>query len=169
MARRIILGRNGGTFQFRVSAAGYDAATAQLDGILFDGDYIPARVAASGTFRVPKGTNINVPGEASRSHGLAGIAMAMAIARPWDDVLNEPGDWYYFLGLPPGQGGGVGGYRLDNSRMDAQYVTPFYWDGDSLQGETYQCGWKFFWDGSQVTARNYTLRPLDVRWAALEF
>jgi len=162
MARRIILGKNGANVQFRVSAPGFDAATAPLDALLFDGDNVPARVAAQGEFRAAAGS---INGVASaQAHGVPGVSLCIAIARPWE--IGAPGDWYYFLRL---SNGSVTGGRVGKDIMDKNYCTPFYWWADQTTGATEVCGWRFSWDSGQVIATNFTPYPLDVRWAALEY
>ncbi|MCB5173636.1 hypothetical protein [Microvirga lenta] len=164
MARRIILGRNGGPYQFKVSAAGYDAATAPLDGLLFDADNVPARVAAQGTFRAERGNYLGV--ETARSHGVSSPSMCIAIARPWNPVTSSVGDWYVWFRLASGT---ASAGKLDRPLMDKNYCTPFYWWADQGNGTTEFCGWKFRWTSSQVICESFTYEQLDVRWAALEF
>lgn len=169
MARRIILGNNGGEYQFKVSAAGYDAATADLDGLLFDADNIPARVAASGRFTAPATEGFMNPSETTRSHGAANIAAAFAIAKPIPDVEGSTAYWYYGLRLAPGQGGSTTWYVLENAHMTDNYCTPFYWEGDDAGGGSYVSGWRFIWNSTSVVVQNFAPDRLDVRWVALEF
>lgn len=162
MARRIILGQNAGRYQFKVSAAGYDAATAPLDALLFDADNVPARVAAQGVFRAAAGSPTGV--QTARSHGASSPSMCIAIGRPWQ--LGGVGDWYYLLRL---SNGSVTGYALNRPLMDKNWCTPFYWWADQTNGATEYCGFKFNWSSSQVIVTNFTAYELDIRWAALEF
>lgn len=164
MARRIILGRNGGQYQFKVSAAGYDAATAPLDALLFDADNVPARVAAQGTFRAATGSPIGV--QTARSHGVSSPSMCIAIGRPWDTVQLAPGDWEYWIRLSSGTASNA---PLNRALMNKNYCTPFYWWADQTGGTTEFCGFKFNWSSTQVIVTNFCPHPIDIRWAALEF
>lgn len=175
MARRIVLGRVGSEYVFRVSRAGYDAATADLDGLLFDADYIPARFEAEGTVTCPGGrgpvsgeVELWYPGKVTISHGTS-PSIIMGLAYP----LSADNRWYWvhatanhFSGT-----GDIHYHTYEFGHMDGNYCSPHwltsdYDNGDSLQ--QLRGGWKLEWDSSSITITNATPYSIRVRWLAVK-
>jgi len=172
MARRIILGKHGAGYRFRVSELGADAAAASLDQIIFDADNIPARVAASGVRLVSAAAQPSVPTVATISHGVdPSLCIGVAESTYVKELSLDPptGSWLVRAqhpdvnnGNPYWQGNGV-------AAMVGEWVTPFLFEGDTSEGGVQSCGWSIAWTSSSLTIRNYSANGIRVRWAALEF
>ncbi|HZH10534.1 MAG TPA: hypothetical protein VEZ24_09195 [Microvirga sp.] len=175
MARRIVLGDVGSNYVFRVSRAGYDAATADLDGLLFDADHIPARWENEGTVTCPGGrgpvsgeVDLWYPGTVTVSHGST-PSVIMGLAYP----LSSNNRWYtVHATVDHVSGTGNTHYHTyEFSHMDDNYCSPHwltsdYDNGDSLQ--QLRGGWKLEWNSSTITITNNSPYPIRVRWLAIK-
>jgi len=170
MARRIILGRDGSTFRFRVSQPGFDATTADLDNLVFDADNIPTRIAATGLATVNKAPSPHDPTVLALAHG-ASPSLCIGVALPLD-VVNPgsyEGMWWYSEQNPDIGDGSPGGNVFNLEALRNQWVTPWLYSGDDSAGDTQSCGWGIRWNSSTISLVNYSYNPIRVRWAALEF
>jgi hypothetical protein len=170
MARRIILGQYGSAYRFRVSQAGYDAATADLDGLIFDADAIPAKILTTGLLTITNATSTSSPGQASASHG-SDPTLVIGVAQSQYPGVNGGVSQYRWFGvrqLSSSNGGGISGYAETNE-LDTGWCSPWYYFQDDQDGTTHCGGWKLFWDGSTVRVENHSGYQIKVRWTALSF
>ncbi|NBJ13353.1 hypothetical protein [Microvirga arsenatis] len=171
MARRIILGKHGAGYRFRVSEPGVDAAAASLDQIIFDADNIPARVAATGVRTVGAAAQPSVPTVATISHGVD-PSLCIGVAESTYQTTGfeyQDGTWFIRAQHPDVNSGNPYSQYNGVSAMVGEWVTPFLFEGDTSEGGVQSCGWSIAWTSSSLTIRNYSANGIRVRWAALEF
>jgi hypothetical protein len=171
MARRVVLGQVGGAFRFRVAQPGVDAATADLDQLIFDADAIPTRILATGLATVGQTLDPNVPTLRELSHGVSpslviGVAQSIYTTPGQVDETNQ---WVVIQRLAPSQGGGTGAFTIDPAGLKDGWAAPWYWFGTESGGATQSCGWRLGWDSSKVYLYNHSARDIRVRWTALDF
>jgi hypothetical protein len=171
MARRVILGKIGADYRFRVSQPGLDAATAGLDGLIFDADNIPARVAATGLATIGAAPQPKQPATVTLAHGAApslciGVAESTYVTTGFEYFS---GTWFIRIRNPNLNGGNPSTRYNEVPDMVGQWVTPFLFEGDDSQGTVQSCGWRISWDGTNISLHNYSGNGIRVRWAALEF
>lgn len=174
MARRIVLGKVGSDYVFRVSRAGVDAATADLDGLLFDADHIPARYEGEGTITCPAGrdpvsgeTDLWIPGKVTVSHGVD-PSVIMGLAYP----LSSDNRWRWVRAIAGDDGvGETSYYYYDFGHMDDNYCSPHWMtsnidDGSIIQ--EWRGGWRLEWNSSTITITNNAPHSIRVRWLAIK-
>jgi hypothetical protein len=172
MARRVVLGNVGSEFVFRVSRPGFDAATADLDQLIFDADAIQARVAASGLTTVSASTYPLSPGVRTISHGVDSPGLAIGVAQSMytnsADASND-GMWVGLDRDPQLSGGNVIIVPLHwNNDLKIGWCTPWMLNAD--QGEKKSGnGWRIRWNNTTLFIDNFQAYGIRVRWSVLEF
>jgi hypothetical protein len=170
VARRIVLGKVGSIYRFRVSQPGVDAATADLDQLLFDADNIPARVLASGVATL---TNAPSPSVEATQNIALGVAPSLCIGVA--QSLYDNGDpaflnmWWVRAQNPNVSGGTPYGNPNGIEELRSGWCTPWSFFGDDSSGGTKSCGWRIGWTSSTLTIYNRSSNNIRVRWAALGF
>ena len=173
MARRVVLGNVGSEFIFRVSRPGFDAATADLDQILFDADAIQARVAATGLTTVPASTYPLSPGVRTIAHGVDSPGLAIGVAQSMVTTPTvEPENVGMWVGLdrdPQLSGGNVTMRPLNwNNDLKVGWCTPWMLNAD--QGEKKSGnGWRIRWNATTLFIDNFQAYGIRVRWSVVEF
>lgn len=170
MTRRVILGWDGSSMKFRVSKPGADAATADLDDLLFDADSVPAVVKGSGAFNADfnafQQTQPEVAEVTTISHGAgSNVDLIMAIAEPTDG-RSGAGIWAHWYRTSPTA---AASQSIGNGTMNNRHCTPFWFKGDLGTGVVYWGGWRYTWNSTSITITNNLANALRVRWVALEF
>lgn len=169
MARRIVLGKVGSEFLFRVSQPGIDAATAGLDDLIFDADNIPARVSASGLATVSGTSHPTTESTNDVAHGLGyRPALVIGVAQStYTDPLQpaENGKWFVRTYEPIV---GVSAFEAVQE-LKTGWCTPWYWQGDDSAGGFQSAGWRLAFNSTNVTIINRSANAIRVRWAALDF
>lgn len=166
MARRVVLGQVGGAFRFRVAEPGVDAATADLDQLIFDADHIPTRILATGTTTLGLATSPTVPSERELNHGVSPslvIGVAQSIWTSGGEV-NETNEWLVRTETTSG----LGGFVINPAGLRDGWATPWYWFGNE-PSQSQSCGWRLGWDSSKVYIYNHSAASIRVRWTALDF
>lgn len=168
MARRVVLGQVGGAFRFRVAEPGVDAATADLDQLIFDADNIPTRILATGTTTLGLAPDPGTPSVREISHGVSpslviGVAQSIWTSGGSADETNE----WLVRTLTTG-GGGLGGFVINPPGLRDGWSTPWYWFGEE-PGQAQSCGWRLGWDSSKVYIYNHSAASIRARWTALDF
>ncbi len=172
MARRVIIGNDGsGRMRIRTSMPGYDAATAPLDGLLFDADAIPGRIISEGQqychWYMHDNTAAGLPQTTAIPHYATGNFIIIGIAKAMYEGGSLPPDWRLksrkiVNGVASIYFSYMGGAATGN------YLTPFYISGDHGGGHTFWYGWKLRWDSENIIIDNYLANGLWLRWQALE-
>jgi len=171
MARRIVLGRVGSNFVFRVSRPGFDAATADLDQLIFDGDGVHARVAASGQADVPASSYPLSPGTITIAHGVTDPGLIIGVAKSLyvDDPSGNTGMWVGLNVDPNVSGGAVTLLPLDwNDDLKIGWCTPWIFSADDGSAKSAN-GWRIRWNSTNLFIDNFQKYGIRVRWTALEF
>jgi hypothetical protein len=171
MARRVVLGQVGSAFRFRVAQPGVDAATADLDEMIFDADAIPTRILATGTATVGPAANPTTPTILQQSHGVTpslviGVAQSIYTTPGQVDETNQ---WIVIQQLAASQGGGMGAFAIDPPGFKDGWAAPWYWFGTGQSGDSQSCGWRLGWDSSRVYLYNHSAVNIRTRWTALDF
>jgi hypothetical protein len=167
MARRIVLGQVGSAFRFRVAEPGVDAATADLDQLIFDADNIPTRILATGTTTVDLAPNPGTPNVRELSHGVSPSLMIGVAQSIWTSggEVNETNEW---LVRTLTTGNSLGRFVLFDMAAKDGWSTPWYWFGNEPD-QSQSCGWRLGWDASKVYVYNHSGASIRVRWTALDF
>lgn len=169
MARRIILGKYGSAYRFRVAQPGFDAALAGLDNLIFDADNIPARVAATGIALVDPAVSPHQPTTRQIAH-TASPSLCIGVAEPTTTPgYNADGMWRIIMQDPKVNNGNPTSLFYDLPEIHHQYCTPWMFYGDNSGGNVQSIGWKIQWNSSTISLINYSSNGIRVRWAALEF
>jgi hypothetical protein len=172
MARRVVLGNVGSEFIFRVSRPGFDAATADLDQLIFDADAIQARVAASGLTTVSASEYPLSPGTRTITHGVDNPGLAIGVAQSMYSNEFDPSNDGMWVGLdrdPQLSGGNVTIRPLNwNNDLKIGWCTPWMLNAD--QGEKKSGnGWRIRWNSTSLFIDNFQAYGIRVRWSMLEF
>jgi hypothetical protein len=172
MARRVVLGKVGSEFVFRVSRPGFDAATADLNQLIFDADAIQARVAASGLTSVPESAYPLSPGTRTISHGVDSPGLAIGVAQSMYTNSADGSNDGMWVGLdrdPQLSGGNVTIRPLPwNNDLKIGWCTPWMLNAD--QGEKKSGnGWRIRWNNTTLFIDNFQAYGIRVRWSVLEF
>jgi hypothetical protein len=161
----------GSSFVFRVSRPGFDAATTDLDNLIFDGDAINARVAASGLTTVDGSTYPLNPATRTISHGVSNPGLALAVAEStWTSTANPEwnGRWWYMSRDPNVSGGAVLNGMIENDHLTLGWCTP--WRFSANDGEAVSsAGYRIRWNSSSLFIDNFGPYGIRVRWSVLEF
>jgi hypothetical protein len=171
MARRVVLGKVGGDFVFRVSRPGFDAVTADLDQLIYDADGIQARVAASGLTTAPASEYPLTPGTRTIAHGVADPGLIIGVAQSMyeDDTSGTTGMWVGLNVDPNVSGGRVTIEPLPwNTDLMIGWCTPWIFSADDGDAKTAN-GWRIRWNSTNLFIDNFQAYGIRVRWAALEF
>ena len=170
MSRRIILGRNGSDYAFRVARPGFDAATASLDNLVFDADNIPTRVAATGLTTIGGVVQPNVPVTVDIAHGAnpslcIGVAQSQYINSNYPETDHQ---WEYMIVDPDILNGKERRALIENTYLALGWCAPWILtiDADGIQASG---GWRIQWTSTLIRLHNLSPHPIRVRWAALEF
>lgn len=172
MAQRVIIGNDStGRMLIRTSAAGYDAATAPLNSLLFDADACPGRILSSGEqychWYMYDWQNPGQSLDTVIPHYASGSFIVIAIAKAIYDDGTYPEDWR-LKSRKIVNGVATFYYSYMGGPAKGNYVTPFYASGDYSGGHTYWFGWTLSWDNSNIIIRNWLANGLYIRWMVLE-
>ena len=166
MARRLILGDDGsGSYHFKVSKPGIDAATAPLDQLLFDARNVPFRYRYKGEVSVPaksSGGGASRPANSTLvAHGLGTVPWILAIARPQETAPNNAQWWVW-------KNGPSWAYLNAGGLPNGSWTAP--WRQEGQTGDTsgqYYGGWWHDADATHVAFYTWGC-GLIVRWGYLE-
>lgn len=171
MARRVVLGKDGNDFVFRVSRPGFDAATADLDQLIFDADGVQARVAASGLATVAASSYPLSPGTTTIAHGVADPGLIIGVAQSLyvDDASGTTGMWVGLNVDPNVSNGQVTVLPLNwNTDLMVGWCTPWIFSADDGAAKSAN-GWRIRWNSTSLFFDNFQKYGIRVRWTALEF
>lgn len=179
MSRRVVIGNVPGLgFKMRAAFPGYDAATAPLNGLIFDADYVPGRIIGSGSGQAPPQPRTH-PDDAAKpvsfGHGLGRVPdMMIVVAQALAPANGAPDPWGYLF-YAPELGPGWRGALLGNANMDYRYVAPFNFQGNNKGGQYqsglggyYFGGWDYTFDASSLVIWTRVPQILSFIWVALE-
>lgn len=171
MARRVVLGKVGSDFVFRVSRPGFDAATADLNQLLFDADGINARIARSGLATVPASTFPLSPGTVTIAHDVADPGLIIGVAQSLydDDASGNTGMWVGLNRDPNVSNGAVTPLPLAwNDDLKNGWCTPWIFSADDGSAKSAN-GWRIRWNSTSLFLYNFQRYQIRVRWNVLEF
>jgi hypothetical protein len=173
MARRVVLGKVGSDFVFRVSRPGFDAATTDLSNLIFDADGVQARVAATGLATVAASTFPLTPATTTIAHGVAAPGLAIGVAQStYVDIQNtNTGMWVGMKRQNNVANGQVTNVPLPwNDDLKIGWCTPWRLAAEyAPDGYAEANGWRIRWNNSSLFLDNFQAYGIRVRWAVLEF